>query len=235
MPQGTLTDWVWDSHGNNVPSGLFWPAYVPFVPWALAAWSQASGGGFLSLGEVVDTGARYNTFEAGPGNTLFGDIRVGVVIFDGVGGILAHAYEPGTTGTFPEDFAPGIHSILGDIHIDSQEPWCDILGQTCPLNSFDIATVLVHEFGHALGLGHSDDPDSVMWPFLSFDLARRTLSQDDILGIQAIYGNNVPEPSTLVLASLALLLYFAGGTRRTERLGRPTRARRSGSDRTSAA
>lgn len=47
-----------------------------------------------------------------------------------------------------------------------------------------------HELGHSLGLGHSSDPDAVMYPTYSIrDSKSFKLSQDDIEGIQKLYGN----------------------------------------------
>jgi hypothetical protein len=56
--------------------------------------------------------------------------------------------------------------------------------------------VVFHEAKHALGLGHSDDPASVMYPYYSLHTG---LTADDIAGVQTIYGakvRNAAPPST---------------------------------------
>jgi hypothetical protein len=47
-------------------------------------------------------------------------------------------------------------------------------------NQFDFQTVVTHELGHAIGLGHSGDTASVMYPFLQAGVARRDLSAGDL-------------------------------------------------------
>ena len=46
----------------------------------------------------------------------------------------------------------------------------------------------LHEIGHSLGLDHSSDPEAVMFPSYSGYKAGLDLAQDDIKGIQALYG-----------------------------------------------
>ncbi|MDB5301421.1 MAG: metalloendoproteinase, partial [Phycisphaerales bacterium] len=45
---------------------------------------------------------------------------------------------------------------------------------------YDFQTVVTHELGHSLGLGHSTDTNSVMYPALSTGEARRSLTSYDL-------------------------------------------------------
>ena len=65
--------------------------------------------------------------------------------FDGVGLDLAHA------------FPPGQDEISGDAHFDDDEDWSVIPGR-----GKQLLQVLVHEFGHSLGLDHTDVGGAIM-------------------------------------------------------------------------
>ncbi len=93
--------------------------------------------------------------------------------FDGASGVLAHAYFP------PPNGGP----LAGDTHFDDDERW------TCAMTDaegIDYLTVAAHEFGHAIGLGHSRRRAALMFP--SYSGPHRYLDQDDIAGCQSLYG-----------------------------------------------
>uniref|UniRef100_A0ACB8FFR3 Uncharacterized protein n=2 Tax=Sphaerodactylus townsendi TaxID=933632 RepID=A0ACB8FFR3_9SAUR len=91
--------------------------------------------------------------------------------FDGPGGTLAHAYAPSSS------------NIGGDAHFDEDENWTN--GQ----QGSNLFIVAAHEFGHSLGLSHSKDSNALMFPvYRNPQLNQNVLSQDDIDGIQHLYG-----------------------------------------------
>lgn len=53
-------------------------------------------------------------------------------------------------------------------------------------SAYDIETVALHEFGHVIGLGHSEVTGSIMEAIYAGE--RRILDDDDIAGLQAMYG-----------------------------------------------
>jgi hypothetical protein len=105
--------------------------------------------------------------------------------FDGPGGVVAHTFYP---------FPPNPETIAGDMHFDDSEPWH--IGA-----NIDVFSVALHELGHALGLGHSDNPNDVMYPYFKIV---STLADGDIAAIRTIYATRTgpvvpPGPTPLVL------------------------------------
>lgn len=98
--------------------------------------------------------------------------------FDGPGDVLAHASFPN-----PYDNSQVI------LHFDDEERWVD-----SETRNVDLLTVAAHEIGHTLGLAHSDDLNALM--YAAYSGPHRSLSADDIAGVQAIYGMaSAPDPA----------------------------------------
>ena len=90
--------------------------------------------------------------------------------FDGPGDVLGHS-------SFPNPYDD--RQVF--LHFDDDERWVNSTSR-----DVDLLTVAAHEIGHTLGLAHSDDPDALMYP--SYGGPHRSLGQDDIAGIQDLYG-----------------------------------------------
>jgi hypothetical protein len=92
--------------------------------------------------------------------------------------VLAHASFPN-----PYDDSQVI------LHFDDEERWVD-----SATRDVDLLTVAAHEIGHTLGLAHSNDRSALM--YASYSGPRRSLSEDDIAGVQSLYGvGSAPEPA----------------------------------------
>jgi Domain of unknown function (DUF4214)/Matrixin len=173
--------------------------YQAVVRTALEAWASAAN---------LD-------FQYVPDSTASGqvpDIRFGF------GGLTAST-EIGETDYYTSggSFVPGVAVRLQDPAIDPLIAGADgsftYRGTTSQLYQ-----VTLHELGHALGLGHSTDPNAVMYPVAQ--TSNRSLDSSDIAGIQALYGPPssavaVPGPHTAYLvapaADLSLVVQPLGG------------------------
>lgn len=83
---------------------------------------------------------------------------------------LAHAFFPPPTGG---DFA-------GQLHFNDSFMW-KVNG-----DDYDLQTVALHEIGHLLGLDHSSDINSIMYP--SYNGIKRNINISDFMAIANLYG-----------------------------------------------
>lgn len=97
--------------------------------------------------------------------------------FDGSGDVLAHA-------SYPNPY----NDRQVFLHFDDSERWVNSETQ-----NVDLLTVAAHEIGHNLGLDHSNDPNALMYP--SYSEPRRFLGNDDIAGVQSLYGLASQQPN----------------------------------------
>ena len=90
------------------------------------------------------------------------------------------------SGVLGETFLPppfNGSTNAGDMFLNSTASW--------QINTdYDLETVAIHEFGHALGLGESQITTACMYAY--YNGMKQSLTTDDISGIQWIYG--APQP-----------------------------------------
>ena len=102
--------------------------------------------------------------------------------FDGSGGTLAHAYFPvfGGDAHFDNSGLLTMRSIFEKIF---SEHWT-LRGDS----GTNLLQTAAHEFGHSLGLSHSDQHGAVMAPFYRGFQNMVSLDSDDVTAVQALYG-----------------------------------------------
>jgi hypothetical protein len=136
---------------------------------AAAIWQAVSG---INMVQVPDNGAAFGGSGDQQGDPNFGDVRIGGIALSS--SILGEAFYP-----------PPINggTSAGDIVMNTHQPWH-------VNNDYDIETVAIHEFGHALGMSHSSIRQAEMYS--SYQGMNQSLNSDDTAGIQSIYG---PRPT----------------------------------------
>ncbi len=190
---------------------------------AFNTWAAAAN---VKFAQVADNGAPF------AGTTAI-DIRIGAYAFSaGFEGGVGYG-PPGNDINFPDPLA-------GDIAFAANNnfqiaPGAEGSPLPTPGGSYsnDVEGLMLHEIGHALGLGHSNVPNAVMCGYLSndfdgsacrYDLINRQLDPDDINGIRFLYGaalalnSDVPLPAWSYALLGLLLLGFAFKHARTPRL-----------------
>ncbi len=134
---------------------------------AAASWENFAN---VNLVQVSDNGAPLGTQGNQQNDSRFGDIRIGGYAQSPSQLAFAFAPPPFNGGT-----------SAGDIFFNTSQSW------NTNGNPYDFLSVALHEFGHALGMGHEDSQTtSVMWP--TYTTAKNSLSSNDKDGDAAIYG-----------------------------------------------
>ena len=102
--------------------------------------------------------------------------------FDGPGTELAHAFLP-----------TGEYDFVSEVHVDEEKPWHTRLNANPP-EKLSLLIALTHEIGHALGIPHNTNNQSIMFPFMTEHSFPVKLNVEDIAAIQNLYGVGEFEP-----------------------------------------
>ena len=171
----------------NIPAGT-WPAAALPVPFVLAL-PRGRDVGAEAAAEVDVAVRAWPHAACTSWRARFDGERAAVAADDGINVVLFH------DDAWPAELLPGavaqtvIHTDASgryrdaDIHINGVDFRFSLDGAP---GTLDLRSILVHELGHALGLGHSSDPRATMFATGS-GLRWRSLEKDDIDGVCSLY------------------------------------------------
>ncbi|MFN8506214.1 MAG: matrixin family metalloprotease [Dehalococcoidia bacterium] len=146
--------------------------------WALRRW-EAVGGQKLRASYA-------GAFATGPGTTCTDRQR------DNVNTVSFSKLDPKLLGTTCVFFAnvPGTQTrriLEFDMELTTDAAWS--ASETTQPSAFDLPTVVLHEMGHAIGLGHTAVTGTVMQEALAPGTQFRVPAQDDRDGLISLYGD----------------------------------------------
>lgn len=157
-------------HALMARSGLSPAVWQKEILRAVQAWVARAD---LNVGVVADDGSPLGAGGLSQADPRFGDVRIFAVPLSS--GVLAITTPPG-------DLAG---TRTGDIVLNSSYNFGVRAGAR-----WDLYTVFLQEFGHALGVGNSPNPSSAMYEF--FQGRRMGLSAEDVGRVRDLYG---PRPT----------------------------------------
>jgi hypothetical protein len=129
-------------------------------------------------------------------NSELGPLGVNLVEVSGASAAWAPIHLTLSDNSDIGGVAQGVLGVTEGRDITIINGWNYFVADTGTIGSaqYDFQTVVTHELGHALGLGHSPDTASVMYPYLAAGPIRRFLTTKDVASIGQEVETGAPEP-----------------------------------------
>jgi len=189
---------------DNFPgyTGCFVAFWKGAVEWASELHGGTGDGDPGQNGGLGTGGANFDPFWAGEA-TGTGGTNDNIVssVSSCSSGVLAYCETPISNGW--------------RIRMCESWTWADGPG-TSTGGGMDIQGIFCHEYGHALGLGHSTVGSATMYPSASGNgVPARTIASDDVAGVQYIYGaraNNKPKITGVSFSGNVMTVLGSGFT-----------------------
>lgn len=182
---------LWVHYNPSLEAPL--PSLAPALANAVQQWSSVSPTTFaFAIG--ADTDADTGACDRRPELDGLNTVRYVTTLRAGVLGQTC-SYQPDDNPAEDTEF---------DMELSWNINWSG--AATMAPGEYDIFSTVLHEMGHAAGLGHSCDPvrkcpqagmDAVMYYALALGQMKRQLAEDDIKGLEAQYpldGPLIPDP-----------------------------------------
>ncbi len=176
----TLADYKWGAGERGQAGGV--------VTWSFARPDRA---GFVFAAEIANPlyqAQIQDAFQAweNSANIRFvqvedgaqSQLRIGWDTIDGPHGVIGNATS------YWNKTASSLHSVIdAEIRFDLAETWSTSKVPTS--SALNLYATALHEIGHTMGLLHTDDPHTLMYPTLG---SLSDLTNHDIRGAQIMYG-----------------------------------------------
>jgi hypothetical protein len=162
--------------------------WVALFEECFARWALLSGTSYTRIRNGANDWDDGGTWDS-PGSSARGDVRIAMIVQDGVNGVLAYNYYPRN----------------GDMVLDRAENWASSSN-----NYRFLRNVVMHEHGHGIGLRHSCPSNGTKLMEPSLSTAFDGPQHDDIRGAQYLYGDDNENDNSTAAARYVGLIADGG-------------------------